>query len=118
MRIFFDVDDTVMFQDKPSDYQICKPIVGMKNYVNAMFDDGHEIYFYTARGMGRYNNDADLAIGHFYDLTWKQLTEFGFKFHGLILGKPNYDVLVDDKAYNPDCPTCKRNLNHKVLNYG
>jgi hypothetical protein len=33
-------------------------------------------------------------------LTRQQLTEWGCRFHSLNLGKPVYDVWVDDRAVN------------------
>jgi hypothetical protein len=30
--------------------------------------------------------------------THKQLKEWGCRFHELKMGKPNYDLLIDDKA--------------------
>ena len=34
------------------------------------------------------------------ELTIKQLKEWGCKYHEVKLGKPAYDVWVDDKAIN------------------
>ena len=33
-----------------------------------------------------------------YPLTEKQINDFGIKNHGIIMGKPDVDVFVDDKA--------------------
>ena len=35
-----------------------------------------------------------------YKLTKKQLKKWNLKYHKLIMGKPSYDVLVDDKNLN------------------
>ena len=32
-------------------------------------------------------------------MTKKQLKKWNLKYHKLILGKPTYDFVVDDKAY-------------------
>jgi hypothetical protein len=37
-----------------------------------------------------------------YDLTLKQLQDFGVKFHEFNVGKPSYDLWIDDKAVNAD----------------
>ena len=51
-----------------------------------------------AGGMGRHNDNAQLAIQEFYCLTENQLNEWGVKYHQLILGKPSGDLYVDDKG--------------------
>jgi hypothetical protein len=48
--------------------------------------------------MGRYENNANLAIQKFYSLTKSQLEEWGVKYHELVLGKPSGDIYIDDKG--------------------
>ena len=48
--------------------------------------------------MGRTDNDQKKSIELFYDLTVKQLENWGVKYHELFLGKPAGDVYVDDKG--------------------
>ena len=50
--------------------------------------------------MGRTNNDFIKAKELGYNCTLKQLKNWDLKFHKLIFGKPSFDLLVDDKAYN------------------
>ncbi len=50
--------------------------------------------------MGRTKNNKEKAEKIGYDLTLKQLKKWKINFHKLIFGKPSYDLLVDDKAYN------------------
>ncbi len=50
--------------------------------------------------MGRTNNNIDESYSLGYEKTLKQLNNWGLKFHELIMGKPSYDILIDDKAYN------------------
>ena len=33
-----------------------------------------------------------------YELTVKQMNDFGVKHHQIIMGKPDVDLFVDDKA--------------------
>ena len=51
-----------------------------------------QLFFFTARG---YVTKIDWR-----ELTLNQLEEWNVKYHELILGKPNADVYVDDKAIN------------------
>ena len=50
--------------------------------------------------MGRTNNDIIKAKGLGYEMTFNQLVSWKLNFHKLIFGKPSYDLLIDDKAYN------------------
>ena len=52
--------------------------------------------------MGRTNNNIEQAKTLGYKETIKQLKDWGLNFHELLMGKPSYDILVDDKAYNYD----------------
>jgi hypothetical protein len=46
--------------------------------------------------MGRTNDDKSRAHKLGYKLTKKQLKEWGVNYNKLILGKPSYDLIVDD----------------------
>ena len=48
--------------------------------------------------MGRFNSDVLRVKKHGYKKTEKQLQKWNLKYHKLILGKPNFDIFVDDKA--------------------
>ena len=89
----FDIDGTICTLQKKSDYENAKPFPEMVEQINRLYDDGHIIKFFTARG-------CNSGIDH-TQLTTKQLDEWGIKYHELIMNsKPHYDLLVDDKAIN------------------
>lgn len=105
MKYVVDIDGTIC--DKPicrkdSDYDTSVPKKDRIEKINKLYDEGHEIIYLTARGMGRHNNNADLAKREFYDLTKNQLKSWGCKYHSLILGKPSGDYYIDDKGINSD----------------
>ena len=53
--------------------------------------------------MGRFAGDPDAAnkaASILFDLTRDQLELWGAKYHDLILGKPVYDLFIDDKCIN------------------
>ena len=77
------------------------PIQDRIDKINKLYDEGHTIVYLTARGMGRYNNNADLAKKEFYEFTEIQLSLWGCKYHQLFLGKPSADYYIDDKGYIP-----------------
>ena len=91
MKYIIDIDNTICY-NKGSDYVNSTPDIARIALVNQLYDDGHEIHYYTARGG---NSGQDWS-----ELTRKQLTEWGCRFHSLNLGKPVYDVWVDDRAIN------------------
>ena len=94
MKIFVDIDDTIadyeIDADK-SDYNNARPIWINIDKINDLYDDGHNITYYTARGSGT-------GIDQ-YGITKKQLLTWGCKHHKLITGhKPPYDLLICDKS--------------------
>lgn len=89
MRYAFDIDNTLV-KTNSSDYENSVPIQHRIDRVNRLFDEGHTVYLFTARGMA---SGRDL-----YKFTVNQMQEFGIKHHQLIMGKPDVDVFVDDKA--------------------
>lgn len=91
MRIYIDIDNTI-FKTNKMEYDKSIPIVENINKVNKLFDEGHVITMWTARG--------SLSNKCFFELTYNQLQEFGVKFHELRMGKPPFDLLIDDKAIN------------------
>jgi CMP-N,N'-diacetyllegionaminic acid synthase len=97
MTYVFDIDGTIC-ETEDSDYNNSRPKMNRIDYINRLYDDGHKIFFLTARGMGRSDNSSGYAYTAFYDMTKEQLTDWGVKFHGLFLGKPHGDIYVDDKG--------------------
>ena len=93
----FDIDGTICTQTE-GDYENAAPFYDRIKIVNNLYDEGHKIYFYTARGMGRFNNDGSKAWPEFYTLTVQQLKDWGVKFNQVMLGKPAGDVYIDDKG--------------------
>ena len=74
------------------DYPDAKPFKDKIAKLNKLYDEGHTIIYFTARGM---DSGRDLT-----ELTKKQLKEWGVKYHKLIFGKPAADVYIDDKSIN------------------
>jgi len=85
----FDIDGTICFTPE-SNYHLSTPIIERIRVVNQLFESGHEIHFFTARG-------AATGID-WRELTERQLKDWGVKYQKLIMGKPHADLFVDDKA--------------------
>jgi hypothetical protein len=96
MTYVFDIDGTICHTEG-SDYEHSIPMQDRINYINKLYET-NTIFFLTARGMGRTDNSQFDAIDQMYDLTQRQLTKWGVKYHRLFLGKPAGDVYIDDKG--------------------
>lgn len=100
-----DIDGTICDKDlcrNDCDYHTSVPKLDRIKQINSLYDQGHTIKYFTARGMGRHKDSRILAYKEFYDLTYLQLKSWGCKFHELILGKPSGDIYIDDKGMNAD----------------
>ena len=97
----FDIDNTIC-KTSDSKYEKSTPIQERIDVVNLLYDQGHEIIFQTARGMGRTNNNVLEAHKLLYDFTKRQLDGWGARYTNLMLGKPAADVYVDDKGIHDE----------------
>ena len=93
MRYIVDIDGTICNTPNGT-YLNSKPIVENIKKINQLYEEGHEIIYWTARGG---NSGIDWS-----DLTRHQLENWGCKFHELRMGKPVYDIWIDDKAINAE----------------
>ena len=99
MKIFIDIDDTICYYEnidktKKMDYSVAKPYFERINKINKLFDDGHKIVYWTARGT--------VTQKLWFNITYEQLKSWGCKFHELRMGKPAYDLFIDDKNINSE----------------
>lgn len=81
-------------------YDFCVANVDMVCVVNSLYDDGHHIVIYTARGMSQFEGDVETVRNQLFDKTTRQLEEWQVRYHELVMGKIHYDLLIDDKALN------------------
>ena len=88
MKYVIDIDGT-----------ICKEVgevIGREPYmdriekINKLYDEGHTIVYWTARGSRK---QIDWT-----ELTSQQLSEWGAKYHELKVDKPFYDLFIEDKS--------------------
>lgn len=100
LRLMFDIDDTITLWDDNREYTKFKPIKAMVSKINLLYDQGHHITLFTARGMTSVGPDkiSTEIVPELLD----NLKSIGLKFHELITHKPSYDLLVDDKAIDPN----------------
>lgn len=93
MLIYIDIDETICNTPENRDYSMATPIIENITNANKLYDEGHTIIYWTARGT--------VSKIDFTELTEKQLNQWGVKYHELKMGKPFYDLLIDDKTFNP-----------------
>jgi len=91
MRYFVDIDGTIC-TNTHGEYAAATPLYDNIIKINELYDKGHSIVYWTARGT---TSGIDWT-----DLTVKQLDEWGVKYHELMLGKPYYDLFICDRAIN------------------
>lgn len=91
MIIYVDIDNTIC-ETEGLDYKNAKPIKERIDKINALFDRGHKIIYWTARGVGTGTNWSVVTV--------EQLKDWGVKYHGVEFKKPLYDLFIDDRAIN------------------
>jgi|TARA_B100000085_G_C18089256_1_gene328367 Leucine-rich repeat (LRR) protein len=90
MIIYVDIDNTICLTNK-DEYDKSKPLYDNIKKINKLYDEGNKITYYTARG-------STTKIDWF-DLTKKQLDDWGCKYNEISVGeKPHYDLLICDKT--------------------
>jgi len=105
----FDIDG-VICKTIGNDYKNSKPIKKAIKKINQLYNRGFEIKIYTARFMGRANENVKKAKMLGYKFTHNQLKAWNVKFDKLILGKPSFDIFIDDKSFNFDKNWFKKKL--------
>ena len=85
----FDLDNTLCFSIG-DDYERSTPYQDRIDAVNRLYDQGHTVIIFTARG--------SLSGRDLEEFTHGQLQKWGLRFHSLRLGKPFADFYIDDKA--------------------
>ena len=93
----FDIDG-VICKTYMSDYKKSKPITKAIKKINEIYSRGDRVIIFTARFMGRSNENIHTAKKRGYEFTYRQLKNWNVKFHKLIFGKPSFDFIIDDKS--------------------
>jgi hypothetical protein len=90
MRYCFDIDGTICTTN--CHYKDAVPYQEVIDWINKKYDEGHSITLFTSRGT--------LSGSDWVEFTEKQVNGWGIKYHELKLGKPAYDLFIDDRAIN------------------
>ena len=89
-----DIDETICTSPPDRNYANATPIQERIIHINDLYDGGHTIIYWTARG-------ATTGID-WREVTEKQFEKWGVKYHELHLNKPAYDLFIDDKNINSE----------------
>ncbi len=84
-----DIDGVIAALTLDNDYSVATPLQHTIEIVNSLYDQGHRIILFTARG---YATGID-----WNEITAAQMKEWGVKYHELRFGKPAADFYVDDR---------------------
>lgn len=97
MTVCFDLDG-VLCNQTAGDYENAAPNPAAIAIANELHDRGVRIIIHTSRFMGRAGGDPVEARRYGFAFTTEQLSRWGVRYHELVMGKPRYDVVVDDRA--------------------
>ena len=96
--ICFDIDNIICKTNSSVDYSKSVPIRKNIKVINDAYESGFNIILYTARYMGRFNNNAYKAKKRVKTVTINNLKSWGVKYNQIFFGKPSFDFVVDDKS--------------------
>ena len=96
MKYVIDIDGTIC-NNTYGKYEEAVPFLDRIDKINKLHDEGHEIWYFTARGMSK-NPPPSKATIQWYSLIKKQLEDWGCKYDHLYMGKPSADYYIDDKG--------------------
>lgn len=94
----FDIDGTLCTKTD-GNYTLAEPFHDRIAVVNALYAAGHVIKLFTARGS---TSGIDWR-----EVTERQMVVWNVCYHNLIMGKPDADIFIDDKAFHADHWTWK-----------
>ena len=91
LSIYVDIDETICFYEGERYYPDAKPNLANIEKINILYEEGHTITYWTARG--------SVTKIDWFDVTKNQLERWKCKYHHLSVGeKPHYDLLICDKT--------------------
>jgi histidinol phosphatase-like enzyme len=84
--VFVDLDGTLCTEEKTFERSLAQPLPGAKEGLNRIYDAGHTVVIWTARGWEQYRITKDWLERH------------GFRYHQILMGKPIATIFIDDRA--------------------
>jgi hypothetical protein len=81
-----DLDGTICHELSPFERPLAEPLEGAVDGVNRIKDQGHTVVIWTGRGWDQYR------------VTTKWLDDHGFRYDQLLMGKPIFNLFIDDRS--------------------
>jgi hypothetical protein len=92
MKYIVSIDGTICSRESFDNVSNAIPYPDRIAYLNNRYEQGHEVVYWTDR-------PVDVGFPEdVYEFTQKQLADWGCEYSRLAIGKPVYDVWIDDKA--------------------
>jgi len=91
--IYVDIDNTIC-NTIGAKFDQAVPYLDRIDKINDLYEAGNAIIYWTARG-------TTMQIDY-RELTEKQLKSWGAKYTALKMGKPYFDLFIDDRNINSD----------------
>jgi CMP-N-acetylneuraminic acid synthetase len=85
----FDIDGVVAHLSPDNNYSLAQPNLEVINKINDLFDSGHYIILFTARGSKTGKN--------WQSITKQQMNEWNVRYNEIRFGKPFADYYIDDR---------------------
>ena len=91
MKIYVDIDETICFYSAERNYPDAEPDYDNIAKINKLYDEGHNITYWSARG--------SVTQIDWMETTINQLKKWSCKYHKVSVGlKPTYVLLICDKT--------------------
>ena len=89
MVVYVDIDGTICSITNGI-YTDAKPKKKNIRKINKLYEKGNTIIYWTARG--------STTGAPWFEFTKYQLDKWGCKYHEVRIGKPHYDLWIEDKS--------------------
>lgn len=100
LRICIDLDGTICdIRQEGQTYADVKVKPGAAERIRALRRAGHTIVIQTARNMGSTGHNVGKALKNVGKITFDWLEKNGIEYDEIFFGKPNADVMIDDRAF-------------------
>ena len=87
--VYVDIDETICWTPDDRNYAMAVPMEDHIKIINELYQRGHKIIYWTARGT---TTSIDWR-----NVTEQQFERWGVLYHELKFNKPNYNIFIDDK---------------------
>ena len=100
LRICIDLDGTICdIRQEGESYADVKAKPHAAERIKALRAAGHTVIIYTARNMGTSGHNVGKALKNIGKITFEWLEKNKIEYDEIFFGKPNADIMIDDRAF-------------------